>query len=57
MGRKGLIIRAQTECEQGEAVLLASRDVAEQQAIRQRMPVQTHRRIFSSDVPRPIAVE
>ncbi len=49
--------RVLAECAQGEAVLLASRDVAEQQAIRQRMPVQTHRRIFSSDVPRPIAVE
>lgn len=45
------------EQEQGEAALLASRDAAEQAAIRQRMPVQQHRRLFSSDVPRPIVVE
>lgn len=45
------------EQEQGEAVLLATRDSAEQAAIRQRMPVQMHRRIFPSDAVRPIAVE
>ena len=45
------------EQDQGEAALLASRDGAEQAAIRQRMPVQQHRRFFSSDQPRPIAVE
>lgn len=45
------------EQEQGDAALLASRDAAEQAAIRQRMPVQQHRRLFSSDVPRPIVVE
>ncbi|WP_322980512.1 carbon-nitrogen hydrolase family protein [Pseudomonas sp. C11] len=45
------------EQEQGEAALLASRDAAEQAAMRQRMPVQQHRRLFSSDVPRPIVVE
>ncbi|MGG2395879.1 carbon-nitrogen hydrolase family protein [Pseudomonas sp. SH1-B] len=45
------------EQDQGEAALLASRDGAEQAAIRQRMPVQQHRRLFSSDQPRPIAVE
>jgi deaminated glutathione amidase len=45
------------EQEQGDVALLASRDAAEQAAIRQRMPVQQHRRLFSSDVPRPIVVE
>jgi predicted amidohydrolase len=45
------------EQEQGEAALLASRDAAEQAAMRQRMPVQQHRRLFSLDVPRPIVVE
>ena len=45
------------EQEQGEAALLALRDAAEQAAMRQRMPVQQHRRLFSSDVPRPIVVE
>ncbi|MGP9824205.1 carbon-nitrogen hydrolase family protein [Ectopseudomonas khazarica] len=45
------------EQDQGEAALLASRDGAEQVAIRQRMPVQQHRRLFSSGVARPIVVE
>lgn len=45
------------EQDQGEAALLASRDAAEQAAIRQRMPVQQHRRFILSDVPRPIVVE
>ncbi len=45
------------EQDQGEGALLAPRDAAEQANIRQRMPVQQHRRIFSSDVPRPIVVE
>ncbi|WP_417311615.1 carbon-nitrogen hydrolase family protein [Ectopseudomonas khazarica] len=45
------------EQDQGEAALLASRDGAEQAAIRQRMPVQQHRRLFSSGVARPIVVE
>lgn len=45
------------EQDQGETVLLASRDAAEQTAIRQRMPVQQHRRFFPSDVARPIVVE
>ncbi len=42
------------EQDQGEAALLASRDAAEQAAIRQRMPVQQHRRFFPSDVACPI---
>ncbi len=45
------------EQDQGEAALLASRDGAEQAAIRQRMSVQQHRRLFSSGVARPIVVE
>lgn len=45
------------EQDQGEAVLLAVRDGAQQAAIRQRMPVHTHRRFFPSDAVRPIAVE
>lgn len=49
--------RPLAEQARGEAVLLAARDAAEQAAIRQRMPVQAHRRFFPSDVPRPIAVE
>ncbi|MFI8745378.1 carbon-nitrogen hydrolase family protein [Pseudomonas sp. NPDC077186] len=49
--------RVLAEQDQGQAVLLASRDGAEQAAIRQRMPVQAHRRILSSDAVRPIAVE
>jgi predicted amidohydrolase len=49
--------RVLAEQDQGQAVLLASRDGAEQAAIRQRMPVQAHRRILSSDRVRPIAVE
>jgi len=36
------------EQAQGEALLLASRDVAEQAAIRQRMPVHSHRRFSVS---------
>ena len=34
-----------------------SRDATEQAAIRQRMPVQQHRRFFLSGAPRPIVVE
>ncbi|WP_343349175.1 carbon-nitrogen hydrolase family protein [Pseudomonas sediminis] len=45
------------EQDQGEAALLASRDAAEQASIRQRMPVQQHRRFFLSGAPRPIVVE
>jgi len=45
------------EQDQGDGALLAARDAAEQANIRQRMPVQQHRRFFSSDVPRPIVVE
>lgn len=39
------------EQDQGEGALLAARDAAEQAAIRQRMPVQQHRRFDLSDVP------
>lgn len=37
----------------GEAVLLSSRDTAEQAAIRERMPVQAHRRFSSQGALRP----
>ncbi|WP_263260393.1 carbon-nitrogen hydrolase family protein [Pseudomonas sp. RIT-PI-S] len=37
----------------GEAVLLGSRDVAEQASIRERMPVQAHRRFSSQGALRP----
>ncbi|MDG9882043.1 carbon-nitrogen hydrolase family protein [Pseudomonas sp. GD04058] len=37
----------------GEAVLLATRDSAEQASIRARMPVVSHRRFFSQDALRP----
>lgn len=37
----------------GEAVLLGSRDSAEQASIRARMPVASHRRFFSQDALRP----
>ncbi|WP_276488485.1 carbon-nitrogen hydrolase family protein [Ectopseudomonas mendocina] len=49
--------RVLVEQDQGEAALLASRDAADQAAIRQRMPVQQHRRFFLSDAPRPVVVE
>lgn len=49
--------RILAEQDQGEAALLAARDAAEQAAIRQRMPVQQHRRFFPSDLARPIVVE
>lgn len=38
---------------QGEAVLLAERDIEEQASIRARMPVVSHRRFFSQDALRP----
>ena len=38
---------------QGEAVLLAQRDIEEQASIRARMPVSSHRRFFSQDAVRP----
>ena len=41
------------EQDQGEGALLAARDAAEQAAIRQRMPVQQHRRFVLPDVRRP----
>lgn len=45
------------EHDQGEAVLLSERDEREQEAIRQRMPVQSHRRFLISDAVRPMVVE
>ena len=39
--------------DQGEAVLLASRDSSEQASIRARMPVASHRRFFSQGARRP----
>ncbi len=45
--------RVLVEQAQGEALLLASRDAAEQAAIRQRMPVYSHRRFSVSSVVRP----
>ncbi|UUY10384.1 carbon-nitrogen hydrolase family protein [Pseudomonas sp. J452] len=41
----------------GEAVLLATPDVAEQAQIRQRMPVASHRRFFAPAVPGPAPTE
>lgn len=38
---------------QGEAVLLAQRDIEEQASIRARMPVSSHRRFFSQGAVRP----
>lgn len=49
--------RVLAEQAQGEAVLLASRDPGEQNAIRQRMPVQRHRRFSVSAEPRPARME
>lgn len=49
--------RVLAEQARGEAVLQATREAAEQAAIRQRMPVQAHRRIFPSDAVRPIVME
>ncbi|MFG6206408.1 carbon-nitrogen hydrolase family protein [Pseudomonas retamae] len=39
--------------DQGEAVLLAERDINEQASIRARMPVTNHRRFFSQGAQRP----
>ena len=41
----------------GEAVLLAERDSDEQAAVRQRMPVASHRRFFPPVEPRPARTE
>jgi len=49
--------RLLAEQAQGEGVLLARRHAEEQVAIRQRMPVQRHRRFSVSAVPRPVEVE
>jgi len=45
--------RILAEQARGEAVLLATRDSAEQASIRARMPVTLHRRFFSQDALRP----
>ena len=45
--------RIVAEQAQGEAVLLAERDIEEQASIRARMPVVSHRRFFSQDALRP----
>ncbi|MGE8496248.1 MAG: carbon-nitrogen hydrolase family protein [Pseudomonas sp.] len=44
--------RILAEQAQGEAVLVAPRDAAEQAAIRQRMPVARHKRFFAAAEPR-----
>ena len=44
--------RVLAEQAQGEALLLAARDAAEQAAIRQRMPVARHKRFFAAADPR-----
>lgn len=49
--------RVLAEQPQGEAVLLASRDAAEQAAIRQRMPVALHRRFIAPEQPGPAPTE
>ncbi|MBM7061561.1 carbon-nitrogen hydrolase family protein [Pseudomonas sp. UL073] len=49
--------RVLAEQAQGEAVLLAARDAAEQAAIRQRMPVARHRRFFPAAEMRLPGVE
>ncbi|WP_137821109.1 carbon-nitrogen hydrolase family protein [Pseudomonas sp. D(2018)] len=49
--------RLLAERAQGEAVLLASRDADEQAAIRQRMPVSTHRRFMTPATPGPARTE
>lgn len=48
--RPGRIVAEQA---QGEAVLLAERDIDEQASIRARMPVVSHRRFFSQGALRP----
>ena len=45
--------RILAEQAQGEAVLLAARDIQEQASIRARMPVVSHRRFFSQGAQRP----
>ncbi|MDF5819280.1 nitrilase-related carbon-nitrogen hydrolase [Pseudomonas aeruginosa] len=49
--------RVLAERPQGEAVLLAARDAAEQADIRRRMPVVAHRRFFPPAEPRPARTE
>lgn len=49
--------RVLAEQPQGEAVLLASRDAAEQEAIRRRMPVARHRRFIAPAQPGPAPTE
>ncbi|MFJ2448075.1 carbon-nitrogen hydrolase family protein [Pseudomonas sp. NPDC087626] len=45
--------RVLAQQDQGEAVLLATRDSSEQASIRARMPVSSHRRFFSQGAQRP----
>lgn len=49
--------RVLAEQPQGEAVLLGQRDAAEQAAIRQRMPIDRHRRFFAPAEPGPAPTE
>lgn len=49
--------RILVEQAKGEAVLLAERDSDEQAAVRQRMPVASHRRFFPPVEPRPARTE
>lgn len=49
--------RVLAEQAQGEAVLLAERDAGEQAAIRQRMPIASHRRFFAPAEPGPAPTE
>lgn len=49
--------RVLAEQPQGEAVLLGQRDAAEQAAIRQRMPIDRHRRFFAPAEPGPAPME
>ena len=49
--------RVLAEQAAGEAVLLASRDAAEQASIRQRMPVANHRRFIAPEHPAPVPTE
>jgi predicted amidohydrolase len=49
--------RVLAEQAQGEAVLLAERDAAEQAAVRQRMPVARHRRFIAPAEPGPAPTE
>ena len=49
--------RVLAEQAQGEGLLLAERDAAEQEAIRRRMPLARHRRFIAPDRPGPAPTE